>query len=409
MSSLRERLQSLVQSRPEIWAYIIFWRKTQDLNGAMVLSWGDGHFLGHNDDAISKPNINKKPLGGCSIEGVTDLEWFYMVSLTRSFAGGDDVPGEASRTGNPVWLISGSVLECQQFNGERYKEAQMHGVQTFVCVPFESGVVELGSTEKYRENWGLILQTKSIFGNDLSGTNQGVVPFLDGMLSFADINLTLETNVTKEGAGLSSSVDSEHSNNSECQFVEPAVEMRKPKKRGRKPGNGREVPMNHVEAERQRREKLNHRFYALRAVVPHVSRMDKASLLADAVSYIKELNNTVTKLETQVRKDSKKAINIEQQNSHQHHYTSFSSKSVGLMKMEVEVKILGPDAMIKVQCENRNHPSAKLMDVLRDLNFQVHHASVTSVKDMILQDMVVRLPEERSEESVKAALISRLE
>ena len=36
--------------------------------------------------------------------------------------------------------------------------------------------------------------------------------------------------------------------------VEPE---KKPRKRGRKPANGREEPLNHVEAERQRREKLN--------------------------------------------------------------------------------------------------------------------------------------------------------
>ncbi|ONM27069.1 Transcription factor bHLH3 [Zea mays] len=46
----------------------------------------------------------------------------------------------------------------------------------------------------------------------------------------------------------------------------PVMEDRWPRKRGRKPANGREEPLNHVEAEHQRREKLNQRFYALRAV-----------------------------------------------------------------------------------------------------------------------------------------------
>lgn len=73
------------------------------------------------------------------------------------------------------------------------------------------------------------------------------------------------------------------------------------KKRGRKPGLNRETPpVNHVEAERQRREKLNHRFYALRSVVPNVSRMDKASLLSDAVAYINELKAKIEELESQV-------------------------------------------------------------------------------------------------------------
>jgi transcription factor MYC2 len=52
---------------------------------------------------------------------------------------------------------------------------------------------------------------------------------------------------------------------------------RPPRKRGRKPANDREEPLNHVQAERQRREKLNQRFYALRAVVPNVSKVRKKS------------------------------------------------------------------------------------------------------------------------------------
>ncbi|XXG84138.1 hypothetical protein AAC387_Pa10g1724 [Persea americana] len=43
------------------------------------------------------------------------------------------------------------------------------------------------------------------------------------------------------------------------------------------------------EAEWQRREKFDQRFYALRAIVPNKSKMDKASLLGDAISYITDL------------------------------------------------------------------------------------------------------------------------
>ncbi|KAF8413341.1 hypothetical protein HHK36_001320 [Tetracentron sinense] len=62
------------------------------------------------------------------------------------------------------------------------------------------------------------------------------------------------------------------------------VKERKPRKWGRKPANGREEPLNHVEAEQQQREKLNQWFYALRGVVPNISKLDKASLLGDAIT-----------------------------------------------------------------------------------------------------------------------------
>ena len=52
-----------------------------------------------------------------------------------------------------------------------------------------------------------------------------------------------------------------------------SVGQKLPRKRGRKPANDREGPLDHVQAERQRREKLNQRFYALRSVVPNVSKV----------------------------------------------------------------------------------------------------------------------------------------
>lgn len=60
----------------------------------------------------------------------------------------------------------------------------------------------------------------------------------------------------------------------EAEVIPKEIEAPKlPRKRGRKPANDREEPLNHVQAERQRREKLNKRFYALRAVVPNVSKV----------------------------------------------------------------------------------------------------------------------------------------
>ncbi|XP_031251019.1 transcription factor MYC2 [Pistacia vera] len=463
--TLQQRLQFLVQSQPDWWAYAIFWQTSNDDNGHLILSWGDGHFQPTKDTSPKISNVNNQSMSSSSnlerrkvIKGiqqafvgdqshdidmsmmdgsdVTDTEWFYMMSLTRSFNAGDSIPGRALSTGSLVWLTGGH--ELQFYNCERANEAHMHGIETFVCIPTSCGVLELGSSDIIRENWRLVQQVKSLFGSDLTGlvTKQlnptsGPIQFPDRNISFADIgiiagiqeeDITLEENNNKQAekgstvkVGQSSYVDSEHSD-SDCPLlpVNNIIERRTPKKRGRKPGLGRETPLNHVEAERQRREKLNHRFYALRAVVPNVSRMDKASLLSDAVSYINELKGKIDELESHLQRELKK-VKVETSDNMDNQSTTTSvdqtrSSSGGGFNLEVEVKIVGNDAMIRVQSENVNHPSAKLMGALRELEFQVHHASMSCVNDLMLQDVVVKVPERfKTEEGIRSAIFRRLD
>lgn len=324
----------------------------------------------------------------------------------------------------------------------------MHGIETMVCIPTSCGVIELGSLENIRENWGLVQQVKSMFESDLIGLvrkqsnlnpNLTATPiqFLDRNISFADIGIIAgveeedathkdrtkenHTHLKKESikTGQLCYVDSEHSD-SDCPLgAANNIEMRTPKKRGRKPGLGRETPLNHVEAERQRREKLNHRFYALRAVVPNVSRMDKASLLSDAVSYINELKVKIEELESQLQRESKK-VKVEMTDTtdnlstttsvDQTRPSNSSGGSSGNSCLEVETKIVGNDAMIRVQSENVNYPGARLMGALRDLELKVHHVSMSCVNELMLQDAVVRVPDGlRTEDGIKAALLRRLE
>ena len=165
-----------------------------------------------------------------------------------------------------------------------------------------------------------------------------------------------------------------------------------------------------MEAERQRREKLNHRFYALRSVVPNVSRMDKASLLSDAVSYIKELKAKVDDLEqAQQPRNNNKAVKTETADNHST-TTTVDQVVLSSSVVEVEVKIVGGDGMIRVQSDKSNYPAARLMNAIRDLELPLHHASMSCVNELMLQDVVIRVPERlQCEKTLRNAILARLE
>ncbi|XP_044503291.1 LOW QUALITY PROTEIN: transcription factor MYC2-like [Mangifera indica] len=243
----------------------------------------------------------------------------------------------------------------------------------------------------------------------------------EGMLSFTSGVILPSSGVVKSSGG---GGDSDHSDLEasvvkevdSSRIVEPE---KKPRKRGRKPANGREEPLNHVEAERQRREKLNQRFYALRAVVPNVSKMDKASLLGDAISYINELKNKLqnaeadkedlqNQLESMKRefgggKESRPGPTTSDQD------LKMSNHASKLIDMDIEVRIIGLDAMIRIQSSKKNHPAAKLMAALKELDLEVHHASMSVVNELMIQQATVKIGSRfYSQEQLKNILAAKV-
>ncbi|KAL1212989.1 Transcription factor MYC2 [Cardamine amara subsp. amara] len=561
--TLQQRLQALIEGTHEGWTYAIFWQPSYDFSGASVLGWGDGYYKGEEDKANPRQRSSSPPFstpadqeyrkkvlrelnslisgGGAPSddavdEEVTDTEWFFLVSMTQSFACGAGLAGKAFSTANAVW-VSGS----DQLSGsgcERAKQGEVFGMQTIACIPCANGVVELGSTKQIRQSSDLMNKVRILFNfdgddGDLSGLNWNLDPdqgendpsmwindpigtlgsndpvngapssssqlfsksiqFENGSSSTITENPNLDPtpspvhsqtqnpkfnnqfsrevnfstssstlvvkpksgeilnfgedakrssvnpdpssysgqtkfeNKRKKSIGLTEDKvlsfgggdktvggESDHSD-LEASVVKEVPEKR-PKKRGRKPANGREEPLNHVEAERQRREKLNQRFYALRAVVPNVSKMDKASLLGDAIAYINELKSKLNKTESekiQIKNQLEEVkIELAGRRANAGGGDLSSSSSVTAIKpvgMEIEVKIIGWDAMIRVESSKRNHPAARLMSALMDLELEVNHASMSVVNDLMIQQATVKMGFRiYTQEQLRASLISRI-
>lgn len=337
------------------------------------------------------------------LDQVSNVEMFYLTSMFFAFPfDKPSVPSQSFNSDRSIWVSNmDSSLERYQSRAYLAKLAQF---ETVVFVPTKSGVVEMGSRKCIPENKSIIKSAKSIvvafnstqakavpkvFGKELSlgGSRSGTInisfsPKLEDDSGFSSESYDLQAISSNHGYANSSnghrSDDSDaklfpHMNGVaagelDSQSVISSMELGKedclflsddqrPRKRGRKPANGREEPLNHVEAERQRREKLNQRFYALRAVVPNISKMDKASLLGDAIAYITDLQAKIRVLEAE-----KGMANSKEQ-----------QKTTPDFEFHERLE----DAVLRVSYPLETHPVSKVVKALREQQMMAQESSIS--------------------------------
>ncbi|XP_061371590.1 transcription factor bHLH18-like [Gastrolobium bilobum] len=126
----------------------------------------------------------------------------------------------------------------------------------------------------------------------------------------------------------------------------------------------------HVIAERKRREKLSQSFIALSAIVPGLKKMDKASVLEDAIKYVKQLKERVQTLEEQSKKKvgsvKRSILFANDENSESHCEQPHP---------DMEVIVSGKDALIRIHCDKQSWRAATILSELEKNHLIVQSCS----------------------------------
>ncbi|VFQ59698.1 unnamed protein product [Cuscuta campestris] len=368
--TVRQNLCKIVEDFD--WAYAIYWQVAKSKSGKSALIWGDGHCssedrnLPEGEDSKKKhvlqmiracfgreesSRVFETKLLGSSSSVVSDIGMFYLASMYYAFP--FDVPSTPSQSFNSsrtIWASdSKTSLQYYQSRSHLAKSARF---ETLVFIPLKSGVLELGSTRRVLEDHNvvkMVQRTLAVVSTNVADnlpTNS--VPRIFGQ-ELVSLGTSFSSPKVEPESGYPSDTLKATINE---EVDEKPVQ---PRKRGRKPANGREEPLNHVEAERQRREKLNQRFYALRAVVPNISKMDKASLLGDAIAYITDLQARVRAMEFE--RDMMKVV------------------------PNVDVHQRAEDAVVRVVCPLEGHPVSRVVRAFREHNVEAQESNVTITEE----------------------------
>ncbi|KAK7390816.1 hypothetical protein VNO78_18911 [Psophocarpus tetragonolobus] len=192
--------------------------------------------------------------------------------------------------------------------------------------------------------------------------------------------------------------------------------------------NGKGNQSKNLVAERKRRKKLNDRLYNLRSLVPRISKLDRASILGDAIEFVKDLQKQVKELQDELEENADTESNcINGNNNNNNQYVGDAeqgkAQTVGTsengyvyvskqkqedvidkqtqqMEPQVEVALIdGNEYFVKVFCEHRPGGFVKLMEAFNTIGMDVVHATVTSHKGLVSNVFKV---EKKDTETVEA-------
>jgi len=412
------RNQLAAAARTINWSYALFWSISSTQPG--ILTWTDGFYNGEvktmkiaNSAELTAEQLvmqrseqlrelyeallsgecdrrAARPVASLSPEDLGDTEWYYVVCMTYAFRSGQGLPGRSFASNEHIWLCNAQHADSKAF--PRALLAKGASIQTIVCIPLMSGVLELGTTDPVVEDPDLVSRATASFwdmqfpacseepssspsanetgkaadiivledldhnameiagGQELDEAESlsnatlehitkeidefyslceemDVQPLEDGWImdgSFevpsspqpaagastddAAISSTLfgGSRATSFAAWMGSASDS-------GEVAVPVIEepqklLKKVVAGGAWANNGGGgttrttqeggIIKNHVMSERKRREKLNEMFLVLKSLVPSIHKVNKASILAETIAYLKELQRRVHELES---------------------------------------------------------------------------------------------------------------
>ncbi|KAG6589686.1 Transcription factor bHLH35, partial [Cucurbita argyrosperma subsp. argyrosperma] len=166
-----------------------------------------------------------------------------------------------------------------------------------------------------------------------------------------------------------------------------------------------------IASERNRRRKLNERLFALRSVVPNITKMDKASIIKDAIDYIQDLHEQERRVQTEISElesgkfkitgcefDQELPLLLRPKRKKTEKYFSYGSPASRTSPIEVQdlsVTYMGDRTIaVSMTCCKRADSMVKLCEVFESLKLKIITANISAVSGRLLKTVFIEAEKE---------------
>nr|XP_027107757.1 transcription factor bHLH18-like [Coffea arabica] len=165
--------------------------------------------------------------------------------------------------------------------------------------------------------------------------------------------------------------------------------------KAKKPGGRVRPPSqtyDHIIAERKRREQLSQRFMALSAIVPGLKKMDKSSILGDAIEYLKHLQERVKTLEEKAARQTMESVVLVKRSQLLLEDEGSSDEVAGPNEQplpEFEAKVCDKNVLLRIHCKNYKGVLIKILSQIDKLNLAVLNTCVSPFGNFALDITII--------------------
>ncbi|KAL9398591.1 hypothetical protein Peur_007552 [Populus x canadensis] len=179
-------------------------------------------------------------------------------------------------------------------------------------------------------------------------------------------------------------------------------------------GTASPIRTKNIASETNKRKELNDKLLALREAVPKISKLDKASIIKDAIGYIQDLQEQERILQAEIREHESKRLKkhpdsgFEQElpdllRSKRTRYDKIYHHSLGRSSCPIQVHELAITSMgektllVSLACNKTTDAMTRICEVFESLKLKIITANATVLSGMVKKTVVIEVDEEEKE------------